>query len=145
MTKYFFGVRKFFVFPHWCTWWWDKNWLGNYKFVLFCFEIGIQIPLLLMSLQKIQFFEVSVYSENRSVDYYEEICFLERRGNILYTRRFLTKTNRLPKWGEKFFANLKKYVPLIEESIVSFQIFTSQFCIPQENYNKSLLFFAGRS
>jgi len=71
-----------------------------------------------MSLQKIQFFEVSVYSENRSVDYYEEICFLERRGNILYTRRFLTKTNRLPKWGEKFFANLKKYVPLIEESIV---------------------------
>ena len=36
----------------------------------------------------------------------------------LYTRRFLTKTNRLPKWGEIFFANLKKFVPLVEESHV---------------------------
>ena len=37
-------------------------------------------------------------------------------GDILYSRRFLTKTNRLPKWGERFFANLKKFVPLVEES-----------------------------
>ena len=41
-----------------------------------------------------------------------------RDNNTLYTRRFLTKTNKLPKWGERFFANLKKYVPLVEESIV---------------------------
>jgi len=48
----------------------------------------------------------------------EDTMFREVRGDVLYTRRFLTKTNRLPKWGERFFANLKKYVPLIEESIV---------------------------
>lgn len=36
--------------------------------------------------------------------------------DILYSRRFLTKTNRLPKWGERFFSNLKKFVPLVEES-----------------------------
>ena len=39
-------------------------------------------------------------------------------GNVLYSRRFLTKTNKLPKWGERFFVNLKKYVPLVEESTV---------------------------
>lgn len=38
--------------------------------------------------------------------------------DILYSRRFLTKTNKLPKWGERFFVNLKKYVPLVEESYV---------------------------
>ena len=38
-------------------------------------------------------------------------------GHVLYTRRFLTKTNKLPKWGEKFFpSNLKRFVPLVEES-----------------------------
>jgi len=41
-----------------------------------------------------------------------------RDKDTLYTRRFLTKTNKLPKWGEKFFANLRKYVPLVEESHV---------------------------
>merc|ERR1712141_203455 len=48
----------------------------------------------------------------------EDTMFREVRGDVLYTRRFLTKTNRLPKWGERFFANLKKYVPLVEESYV---------------------------
>jgi len=38
--------------------------------------------------------------------------------DTLYSRRFLTKTNKLPKWGERFFANLKKFVPLVEESYV---------------------------
>lgn len=37
----------------------------------------------------------------------------------LYTRRFLTKTNKFPKWGERFMpANLRRYVPLVEESRV---------------------------
>jgi len=37
----------------------------------------------------------------------------------LYTRRFLTKTNKFPKWGEKWMpANLRRYVPLVEESQV---------------------------
>lgn len=48
----------------------------------------------------------------------EDTLFRETRGDILYSRRFLTKTNRLPKWGEKFFVNFKKYVPLVEESYI---------------------------
>ena len=43
---------------------------------------------------------------------------VQQNGNVLYSRRFLTKTNKLPKWGERFFANLKKFVPLVEESYV---------------------------
>ena len=42
----------------------------------------------------------------------------EVRGHTLYSRRFITKTNKLPKWGEKFFMGLKRYVPLVEESTV---------------------------
>ena len=34
------------------------------------------------------------------------------------SRRFLTKTNRLPAWGERFFTSVKRFVPLVEESIV---------------------------
>jgi len=37
----------------------------------------------------------------------------------LYSRRFLTKTNKFPKWGEPFMpASLRRYVPLVEESRV---------------------------
>ena len=36
--------------------------------------------------------------------------------NNLHTKRFLTKTNRLPKWGERI-VNVKN-VNIIEESIV---------------------------
>ena len=39
-------------------------------------------------------------------------------GNVLYTRRFLTKTNKLPSWGEKYLSRFKKMVPLVEESTV---------------------------
>jgi len=39
-------------------------------------------------------------------------------GSKLYSRRFLTKTNKLPKWGETFFKNFKKMVPLVEESVI---------------------------
>ncbi|XP_059080869.1 PRELI domain-containing protein 1, mitochondrial-like [Tigriopus californicus] len=38
--------------------------------------------------------------------------------NVLYSKRFLTKTNKLPKWSEKFVIGIKRYVPLVEESIV---------------------------
>lgn len=51
----------------------------------------------------------------------EDTLFRELRGQVLYSRRFLTKTNRLPKWGEKFFGNLKRFVPLVEESHVDVQ------------------------
>ncbi|KAB7502803.1 UNVERIFIED_CONTAM: hypothetical protein RMT77_007091 [Armadillidium vulgare] len=37
--------------------------------------------------------------------------------NKLYTKRLLTKTNHLPKWGEKFVTNVRN-VKIIEESIV---------------------------
>lgn len=42
-------------------------------------------------------------------------------GRTLYTRRFLTKTNKLPSWGEKFLVNVKRYVPLVEESVVDLE------------------------
>jgi len=42
-----------------------------------------------------------------------------QNGNILYSRRFLTKTNKLPKWGEKWMpSNIYRFVPLVEESHV---------------------------
>lgn len=39
-------------------------------------------------------------------------------GTTLYSRRFLVKTNKIPKWGEKFLSGFAKKVPLIEESFV---------------------------
>ncbi|XP_049877613.1 protein preli-like [Pectinophora gossypiella] len=38
------------------------------------------------------------------------------KDGCLYTKRLLTKTNRVPKWGERFFNS--KSVKIIEESIV---------------------------
>ncbi|CAG9565147.1 unnamed protein product [Danaus chrysippus] len=38
------------------------------------------------------------------------------KDGCLYTKRLLTKTNRVPKWGERFFN--AKSVKIIEESIV---------------------------
>lgn len=38
------------------------------------------------------------------------------KNGCLYTKRLLTKTNRVPKWGERFFS--AKSVKIIEESIV---------------------------
>lgn len=40
------------------------------------------------------------------------------KPNVLYTRRFITKTNKIPKWGEKFLMGIARYVPLVEESFV---------------------------
>lgn len=39
-------------------------------------------------------------------------------GTTLYSRRFLTKTNKVPSWGEKWLSGLARRVPLLEESIV---------------------------
>ncbi|XP_045502612.1 protein preli-like [Colias croceus] len=38
------------------------------------------------------------------------------KDGCLYTKRLLTKTNRVPKWGERFFN--AKSVKIIEESVV---------------------------
>lgn len=40
-----------------------------------------------------------------------------REDGCLYTKRLLTKTNDLPKWGQRFVGNLRKAY-IIEESIV---------------------------
>lgn len=39
-------------------------------------------------------------------------------GTTLYSRRFLTKTNKIPKWGERWLAGFRRSVPLVEESYV---------------------------
>jgi len=38
--------------------------------------------------------------------------------NVLYTRRVLTKTNKVPSWGERWIKGLVRRVPLVEESYV---------------------------
>lgn len=43
-------------------------------------------------------------------------------GGHLFTRRILTKTNRIPAWGQRWLpANLRRVVPLVEESRVDLQ------------------------
>jgi len=39
-------------------------------------------------------------------------------GTVLYSRRFLTKTNKIPKWGERWLSGFAQRVPLVEESYV---------------------------
>ncbi len=39
------------------------------------------------------------------------------QGHLLYSRRFITKTNRMPKWGEAFARGLKR---VSEENVVTF-------------------------
>ncbi|KAG8235873.1 hypothetical protein J437_LFUL016480 [Ladona fulva] len=46
----------------------------------------------------------------------EDTVFREVRGNMLFSKRLLTKTNRVPKWGERFVGN--RVVRIIEESII---------------------------
>ncbi|KAM3958862.1 preli-like [Aphomia sociella] len=46
----------------------------------------------------------------------EDTCIRQVKDGCLYTKRLLTKTNRVPKWGERFFN--AKSVKIIEESIV---------------------------
>jgi len=38
--------------------------------------------------------------------------------SVLYTRRVLTKTNKVPSWGERWIKGLARRVPLVEESYV---------------------------
>lgn len=40
----------------------------------------------------------------------------EVRGNKLFSKRLLTKTNRVPKWGERFISS--RTVKIVEESIL---------------------------
>ncbi len=47
----------------------------------------------------------------------EDTLCREIRGNELYSKRLLTKTNRLPKWGEHFVKSRETSV--VEESLVN--------------------------
>ncbi|CAO1419525.1 unnamed protein product [Diamesa hyperborea] len=46
----------------------------------------------------------------------DTLCREIRKDGKLYSKRLLTKTNRVPKWGERFFK--AKFVCIIEESLV---------------------------
>ncbi|XP_014255464.1 protein preli-like [Cimex lectularius] len=46
----------------------------------------------------------------------EDTIHREVKGNKLFTKRLLTKTNRVPKWGERFVGT--PIVKVIEESVV---------------------------
>lgn len=46
----------------------------------------------------------------------EDTISREVKNGCLYTKRLLTKTNRVPKWGERFFQ--AKSVKIVEESMV---------------------------
>lgn len=46
----------------------------------------------------------------------EDTVSREIRGTQLFTKRLLTKTNRVPKWGERFIST--PIVKIVEESIV---------------------------
>ncbi len=47
----------------------------------------------------------------------EDTLLRELRGNLLYTQRLITKTNHLPKWGERFVPG-PRHVCVLEESIL---------------------------
>lgn len=46
----------------------------------------------------------------------EDVVWREVRDNILYSRRLLTKTNRVPDWGKRFIGT--QAVAIVEESLV---------------------------
>lgn len=46
----------------------------------------------------------------------DTLCRKVTRDGKLHSKRLLTKTNRVPKWGERFFK--AKFVCIVEESIV---------------------------
>lgn len=46
----------------------------------------------------------------------EDTVYRQIKEGKLYSKRLLTKTNKLPKWGEKFIST--KIVKILEESVV---------------------------
>lgn len=46
----------------------------------------------------------------------EDTVSREVRNGKLYSKRILTKTNRIPKWGERFVST--RVVKIVEESVV---------------------------
>lgn len=48
----------------------------------------------------------------------EDILSREMKGNCLYTRRLLIKTNAVPKWGERFIPQSARNMCVVEESLI---------------------------
>ncbi|KAL8576232.1 hypothetical protein ACOMHN_006155 [Nucella lapillus] len=48
----------------------------------------------------------------------EDILSRHVEGHCLYTRRILSKTNPVPRWGERFIPNASRKMFIIEESVV---------------------------
>lgn len=49
----------------------------------------------------------------------EDTIEREMRNGKLYSKRLLSKTNPIPKWGERFYnSNHSKSVKIVEESVV---------------------------
>ncbi|KAG9344145.1 hypothetical protein JZ751_012627 [Albula glossodonta] len=63
----------------------------------------------------------------------EDVVFREvTKDHRLLTRRLLTKTNRLPRWAERFFpTNLSRSVYIVEDSIT-----VEERCVFQENQDR---------
>jgi len=49
----------------------------------------------------------------------EDTIEREVKDGKLYSKRLLTKTNRVPKWGERFIS--KNVVKIVEESVVDLE------------------------
>ncbi|XP_045189414.2 PRELI domain-containing protein 1, mitochondrial-like [Mercenaria mercenaria] len=48
----------------------------------------------------------------------EDVIERQVVGNLLITKRLISKTNSLPKWGERFVHGLQRHVYVVEESVV---------------------------
>lgn len=67
----------------------------------------------------------------------EDTLFREIRGNLLYSRRLFTKTNRLPKWGERFVKSGE--TTIVEESYVDPETQTITTYTRNVGYTKIML------
>lgn len=48
----------------------------------------------------------------------EDVIERQLIGDKLFTKRLLSKTNHLPKWGERFVHGMQRYMYIVEESVV---------------------------
>lgn len=67
----------------------------------------------------------------------EDTIAREVKDGKLYTKRLLTKTNRVPKWGERFIS--KNIVKIVEESIVDPQTKTMTTYTRNLGYTKVMV------
>lgn len=65
-----------------------------------------------------------------------------RPDGKLYSKRVLTKTNRVPKWGERFFK--AKFVCIIEESLVDPKSKTLTTHTRNIGFNKIMVSWRGK-